>query len=138
NMLLGGDGNDTLTGGSGRDLLFGGLGADVLNGGNGQDVLIGDRTIFDANLDALFALMGKWGSPEAYNTRVNSLVNGTGPNDTSVPTPATVLDDSAVDKLSGQGQVDWFLSRTKVINGRRVFIDRVLDKSRTEVITPLV
>ena len=40
-LLLGGDGNDTLTGGRGSDVLFGGAGNDVLAGGRGFDILDG-------------------------------------------------------------------------------------------------
>lgn len=40
-VLVGQAGNDTLNGGNGRDLLVGGAGSDTLNGGNGRDVLVG-------------------------------------------------------------------------------------------------
>ena len=39
-MLIGGDGNDTLTGGAGDDVLIGGPGTDMLDGGPGDDVVI--------------------------------------------------------------------------------------------------
>jgi Ca2+-binding RTX toxin-like protein len=38
-LLIGGDGNDTLTGGAGDDILIGGDGQDVLDGGPGGNVL---------------------------------------------------------------------------------------------------
>ena len=39
-VLLGGDGNDTLTGGAGDDVLIGGLGNDTIDGAPGDDVVI--------------------------------------------------------------------------------------------------
>jgi Ca2+-binding RTX toxin-like protein len=41
-VLIGGDGNDTLNGGNGDDVLIGGLGLDALDGGPGDNVLIQD------------------------------------------------------------------------------------------------
>jgi Ca2+-binding RTX toxin-like protein len=58
---VGGGGNDLLYGGSGRDLLIGGLGADTLRGGGGDDILIGGYTDYDANVQALLAVMKEWG-----------------------------------------------------------------------------
>jgi Ca2+-binding RTX toxin-like protein len=40
-VLIGGDGPDTLNGGPGDDVLIGGAGPDTLNGGDGDDVLMG-------------------------------------------------------------------------------------------------
>jgi Ca2+-binding RTX toxin-like protein len=40
-VLIGGEGNDTLSGGDGDDVLIGGAGNDALSGGAGDDVLIG-------------------------------------------------------------------------------------------------
>jgi len=39
-VLIGGDGNDTLQGGEGDDVLIGGLGLDVLDGGSGDNIVI--------------------------------------------------------------------------------------------------
>src|SRR5262249_12454819 len=39
-VLIGGDGADTLRGGAGDDVLIGGLGADVLDGGTGDNVVL--------------------------------------------------------------------------------------------------
>ena len=50
NILVGGDGNDTLTDGSGRDILIGGKGNDTLNANgslSGADVVIGGYTDYD-------------------------------------------------------------------------------------------
>jgi Ca2+-binding RTX toxin-like protein len=40
-LVVGGDGNDTLTGGDGADVLIGELGNDKLVGGFGDDLLVG-------------------------------------------------------------------------------------------------
>src|SRR5207302_5325888 len=79
NVLVGGAGADALTGGTGRDLLIGGLGADTLRGGGGDDILIGGYTDYDANVQALLAVMKEWGRTDAtYNTRVNHLSGTSG------------------------------------------------------------
>jgi Ca2+-binding RTX toxin-like protein len=41
-VLIGGDGNDTLNGGDGDDVLIGGPGQDILDGGTGDNILIQD------------------------------------------------------------------------------------------------
>ncbi len=43
-VLIGGDGNDTLNGGAGDDVIIGGLGTDVINGAPGDDVVIQSLT----------------------------------------------------------------------------------------------
>jgi Ca2+-binding RTX toxin-like protein len=68
-LLLGGDGDDTLTGGAGNDVLDGGAGNDTLSGGAGADVLVGGDG--DDTLDG-----GKDGSQDV-------LIGGAG-NDTFV------------------------------------------------------
>lgn len=45
-LLLGGEGNDTLNAGPGADTLVGGEGNNVLNGGDGGDVLIGGGHVY--------------------------------------------------------------------------------------------
>ncbi len=40
-IVLGGDGNDTITGGTGNDRLFGGRGDDSITGGQGNDLISG-------------------------------------------------------------------------------------------------
>ena len=46
-VLIGGDGNDTLTGGDNDDVLIGGPGLDALNGGAGDDTFIGGEIVVD-------------------------------------------------------------------------------------------
>jgi VCBS repeat-containing protein len=120
-VLVGGPGNDQLTGGSGRDLLIGGLGADLLVGNSGEDILIAGVTAFDANYDALFAIMGEWSSSRSEAQRAANLRgNGSGPAfdqrrngnyflQADGPA-ATVFDDNAKDRLTGSAGRDWFFA----------------------------
>jgi uncharacterized delta-60 repeat protein len=121
NILVGGAGADTLTGGDARDILIGGDGADVLSGGGGEDVLIAGRTAFDADKTALDALMAEWNSGRDYLTRVANLRGtGSGPDFAgrlngnfflvAEGPGATVFDDNAADRLSGNGGRDWFFA----------------------------
>jgi PKD repeat protein len=120
-VVLGGDGDDVLAGGGGGDLLVGGLGRDLVVGGWGDDVLIGGSTAFDANDEALLAMMAEWTSEHGFEARVANLaggshsrgLNGThflsgGSSDDS--SDATVLDDGARDVLLGGPGSDWFLA----------------------------
>lgn len=136
NVLVGGAGNDGLYGGSGRDLLIGGLGVDVLRGGGGDDILIGDYTDYDANLQALVALMKEWGRTDAdYTTRLKHLQGSLsgGLNDAYRLTASTVHNDNAIDNLYGEAGIDWFIAGGKPKNKR----DKVYDQASGEVISTL-
>src|SRR5262249_30942192 len=116
-ILLGGDGNDELNGGNGPSLLIGGRGADRLVGGNGDDILIGGTTAWDANTQALCAIMDEWTSSHDYATRVANLRGtGTGPRAngsyflTVGGLSATVFDDREPDMLTGSSGIDWFFA----------------------------
>lgn len=135
NVLIGGAGNDWLNGGSGRDLLSGGSGADTLRGGAGDDILIGDSTSYDANLQALLAVMKEWGRTDAdYATRVKHLQGSLsgGLNGTYRLTAATVLNDNTIDNLYGEAGMDWF-----IIGGKGKKRDKVYDQTSGEVNTSL-
>jgi VCBS repeat-containing protein len=111
NILVGGAGTDTLQGGSGRDLLIGGVAGDTLHGNGGDDMIIGNSTDYDANLNALNALMAEWARTDAdYTTRVNHLNGsaGGGLNGGYFLNNATVHDDVALDQLYGEAGGDWF------------------------------
>ena len=111
NILVGGAGTGQLQGGSGRDLLLGGLGADTLHGNGGDDIIIGNATDYDANLNALFALMAEWARTDAdYTTRVGHLFGsaGGGLNGGNFLNNSTVHDDAAIDQLYGEAGSDWF------------------------------
>jgi hypothetical protein len=87
-ILIGGAGNDVLDGGEGRDLLSGGLGGDTIYGGGEQDIVIGPYSSFDAavNLPALQAIMSEWtrtdldavSSKDGYKLRVDHIRSGSG------------------------------------------------------------
>src|SRR5205823_2465587 len=110
NILVGGAGNDSISGGSGRDLLIGGPGTDALGGAGGDDILIGAYTDYDANVQALLAVMKEWGRTDAdYNTR-NKHLQGSlsgGLNGSYRLTTTTVHDDNTVDSLYGNAGMDW-------------------------------
>jgi len=137
-ILLGGDGCDLLLGGGGRDLLIGGRGSDRLIGNKDDDLLIAGATAFDANKDALFAVLAEWSSSYDYATRINNLMgNDTGPSfaerrngnyflKTDGPN-ATVLDDRAIDTLTGSAGRDLFFA-----NEDPAYRDHVTDDSSAE------
>jgi PKD repeat protein len=120
-IVLGGEGDDLLASGGGEDLLVGGLGQDLIVGGWGDDLMIGGSTAFDANDEALSALMAEWTSEGGFDARLANLggvseangLNGPhllagGASDES--SDATVLDDGARDVLLGGPGSDWFLA----------------------------
>jgi Ca2+-binding RTX toxin-like protein len=112
NVLVGGAGNDALYGGLGRDILLGGQGTDTLRGGHGEDVLVGSATAHDSSLPALMALMAEWGRTDLdYLTRSQNL-KGTpnGANGGIYLDPLTVANDSAIDQLYGDGDLDLFFA----------------------------
>jgi Ca2+-binding RTX toxin-like protein len=127
NLLLGGDGNDTLTGGNGRDLLIGGAGADTLNGLGGDDILIGGSTAYDASAAALRAILKEWAGSAAYTQRVSNIGSGAFYNGTVRLGAGTVINDAAIDTLSGNLGDDWFFSSAG---------DVVKDKGATEILSP--
>lgn len=88
NVLVGGDGDDTLLGSNGDDILFGGKGDDVLIGGRGRDTLIGgegaDTFVLDAAGENNMSLISDFNSWEgdrvqlAANRRFSALMNADG------------------------------------------------------------
>jgi hypothetical protein len=141
NILLGGAGNDTLLGGGGRDLLVGGSGADLLKGGGGEDILIGGLlTYFDeatgaVNSTALSALMAEWTRTDlAYASRISHLTGaaGGGLNGGFLLQQTTVLDDAAVDTMTGGVDRDWYLANLSgaiqdILTDRNAATEQVLD-----------
>jgi hypothetical protein len=116
-VLLGGAGEDQIHGGQGRDLLIGGFGADHLVGNADGDLLIAGTTAFDAQEEALCAVMSEWTSPRDYATRIANLRgNGSGSRANgnvflkADGDGATVFDDGAVDQLVGAAGEDWFFA----------------------------
>ena len=108
-VLIGGSKADSLIGGSGRDLLIGGRGADTLGGDADDDILIGGKYSSAGSPAALNAIMAEWTSANSYATRVANLSNGGGANGTTKLNSASVQNDSsAVDRLTGGSETDWF------------------------------
>jgi uncharacterized delta-60 repeat protein len=117
-VLLGGAGTDTLTGGTGRDVLIGGGGTDTLRGGGGEDILIGGVFDYETDLAVLRTVGAEWRRTDAsFATRVAHLkgTTGGGLNGSVYLGAATIDNDSANDKLYGEGGADWFLAPSSEI-----------------------
>jgi hypothetical protein len=146
--LYGGDGNDSLHGGKGRNLLVGGLGMDVLEGGQQrdlfiggadadelfgkgeEDLLIGSSTLHDTSETAMRAIMREWSrTDQTYEQRVTHLREGGGENGSVILDGTTVLEDGAVDSLTGGGGQDWYFAS---LFGP--FADLLLDKEDDEFV----
>jgi hypothetical protein len=123
NILVGGDGADTITAGTARSLLIGGRGADVLTGGKADDIVIGGFTDYDHNQVALAALLSEWLSPtDSYATRIAKLRAGMSVGASTYAlvwgsgTGTTVHDDGSADTLRGDPSgspttgLDWFFA----------------------------
>ncbi len=142
-VILGGSGDDTINGGNGRDLLIGGLGADRIVGGGADDLLIAGRTTFDNNDLALNGILAEWNSSRSFVSRVANLrgtgngvdfdnrLNGNYFLQTEGPS-ATVLDDGAVDVVSGTGGFDWYFANLDGSN-----IDKITDLTAMERVDDL-
>jgi Ca2+-binding RTX toxin-like protein len=105
-VLDGGEGADRLYGGEGNDALFGGLGQDELTGQNGDDILVGGRTVHDATISRLQALIFAWGSAAPYATRVAQI--GHELFVARLQSEQTIFDDSVPDAVYGGLGQDWF------------------------------
>ena len=115
-ILLGDGGDDAIDGGDGRDVLIGGRGADGLRGSGGDDILIAGTTSFDASDRQLAQIRAEWTSLKSYANRVANLRGSRNPQyaarrngNTFLRAGSTVLDDDAVDHLTGDAGFDWFL-----------------------------
>ena len=111
NILSGGDGNDELDGGYDRSILIGGNGLDRLRGSAKDDILIGGRSAYDANEEALMAILSEWTSARPFATRISNLSTGVGAgNSYRLKLGETVFDDGVRDTLYGGVGSDWFLA----------------------------
>ncbi len=130
-VILGGRGDDWLVGGKGRNVLIGGFGADRLVGGCDDDILIGGTTAYDADPEALRAILAEWSRTDlGYSQRVSDLMNGGGLNGTFKLNEETVFGDLAKDILTGGSGKDWFFA-----DGCGWGADRVTDRQKSEVVT---
>ena len=112
-ILVGLDGIDLLTGANGRDILIGGNGSDTLDGGADDDVLVANRTTHDTNLTALLALMAELVAHRRRLRHANRSPNRW--DDTRskwhlLSQCRSIIDDGAVDVLTGGGGMDWFVA----------------------------
>jgi hypothetical protein len=112
-ILLGGAGDDTLTGGPGRALIIGGDGTDGLSGGSADDILIGGTTTHDSDAVALRRILDAWGAG-VFSDRVNNIRAGLFAGGAGDPAAGlnsgTVLNDPAIDTITGNGGSDWVFS----------------------------
>ena len=128
--LVGGDGEDLIVGGAGRDLLVGGRQADKIVGESDDDILIGAVYTEAGSRDAIAAVMAEWTSTGSYTDRVTNLRLGGGANgavrlvghDVAEEEGffQTVIDDMAVDKLTGDAGQDWFFANDESALGDRI------------------
>ncbi|HND52504.1 MAG TPA: hypothetical protein PLV92_08915, partial [Pirellulaceae bacterium] len=141
NILLGEAGNDTIIGGSGRDLMIGGTGADRIIGNAGDDILIAGTTAFDANDEALCAIMKEWSRTDlSYCSRVAHI------SGSNLSTPRlngnwflkshgpgkTVFADNSVDRLTGSAGDDWFFANIHSDGGSDGAMDIITDDDSDE------
>jgi parallel beta-helix repeat protein len=133
-VLVGNAGNDTLIGSSQNDILIGGIGNDTLRGGSGQDILIAATTSHDAAPLALANLRAEWTSEQSYTQRIENLQGTSSSNNPlnngtylrNSPTD-TLFDDSTLDSLYGDEDLDWFIANLSV----DLLADRVADEWTT-------
>ena len=117
-VLSGDEGDDMLVGAAGRDFLVGGDGADKIVGDAEDDILVGGIYdafyYFDLRRDAAAGIMREWTGPNLFASRVENIRAGTevtawwyliGEGDF-----ASVFDDFAADKLTGNAGQDWFFA----------------------------
>ena len=109
NLIIGGDGNDTITGGAGTDTIYGGLGDNVLSTGGGADKVYGDNAglAFSLSLTGVLTTTAAAASSSVSNDRniinggsgADSLYGGAG-NDTIIGGSGTKL------IVGGRGQTN--------------------------------
>lgn len=126
-ILVGGEGRDTLCAGDGRDILVGGSGADNLQGNAGEDVVLGGTVVDDTDITQMATLLiaarAVWGSSLDYASRVNQIRNILQPG-------INTWDDRAVDAKRGEGGRDWFLGdRDAVLADNDTYFDRATNES---------
>jgi phosphodiesterase/alkaline phosphatase D-like protein len=142
---VGGSGqNNHLKGGTDRNILIAGIGGGHLEGDGTDDILIGGYTDYDQNLTALEAVLNEWNrSDESYLQRVANLQNApaTAGGQTVSPngsytaakylTASTVHDNGVVDKLEGNGGLDWFLGQ--LTDDKKDKVDGVSNEIKTNI-----
>jgi len=107
NAILGGEGRDAVIGGTANDVLIGGPEGDRMLGKQGSDLLVTGSTQHDASDEAVNSILQEWSSSRDYAGRVERL--RTGAEGLPALNSSTVIDDSAVDRVLGQRDLDWFI-----------------------------
>ena len=139
NVLYGGAGNDTLIGGAGNNVLIGGTGSDALTGGANEDLMLGADYTGGTDAKSLILLRNEWASTTAFDTRIAHLL-GTligGANGSTLLTSLTVIEDGAVDTLTGGSGRDWYLNNAEgsVVENHDSVTDADLDSVFEEINT---
>src|SRR5207302_7584118 len=109
----------------GRNILIGGDGSDSITGSAFDDILIAGSTAHDEDDAALQAILDEWASGNSYSTRVSNIRNGGGANGAFVFDDTTVFDDGVIDTLIGGGGQDWFWAGAN---------DRIKDRAKNEIV----
>jgi hypothetical protein len=130
NVVIAGEGNDTLLGGKGVDILLGGAGNDILAGGQGNDLLIGgagDDTIYggengsrsgkDSGEDTVDYSTEKSAISFVFEggatTQKITAIGGSSGTDTLIN----------IDKIVGTGKRDTFIFRGNIAVGGYLQVD---------------
>jgi hypothetical protein len=103
-VIVGGPGNDVVSGGAAPSILIGGAGSDNIRGRSGSDLVIAGSTAFDANLEALEALLAEWDRTDIkLPQKVADLTGGSvgALNGPYLLNATTVIDDGNPDRLEG-------------------------------------
>lgn len=107
--LIGMDGNDSLRGGNGDDFIVGMAGADTLFGGTGSDLIIAAILVDDPEGSA-DGVVAEWWSGDSYANRTGR-IRGTqtgGQNPYPLTVGTSVLNDSSIDQVYGEADLDFF------------------------------
>ena len=152
-IIVGGDGDDTLDGGAGRDLIIGGNGADKITGGGDEDILIAGPTAFDAT--DLCCSGPSCGSGHRTTAMPSGSIisNGTAAAASKLDSSSfadrangnwfligndgatqTVFNDNSKDTLTGKAGVDWFLADKTPDSGEaKKKADKAKDQAMDEI-----
>jgi hypothetical protein len=76
-------------------------------------MMIGEGTSYDNNMAALDAILNEWASGNSYATRISNILNGGGATSGNALTRSTVIQDGALDTLTGPtggaSTQNWFI-----------------------------
>lgn len=115
-ILVGGDGSDELCGGTGEDVLIGGADDDLLCGDNNGDLPVAAIWTYQADVEALDAVLKEWTRTDAsYGQRRDHLTGDTpgGLNGAFVLNSTKLTEDVIKDTLQGDRGRDLFFARTE-------------------------